>query len=82
MRPVTANARLTRVGRGTAMGAVLRRYWYPVAATAELEETPVKLVKLLGESLVVVRDRRGQLGLIGETCPHRRVSLRYGIPIT
>jgi len=62
------------------MGELLRRYWYPVAATAELDENPVKLVKLLGESLVVFRDRQGGLGLIGDTCPHRRVSLLYGVP--
>jgi len=51
-----------------------------VAATAELDENPVKLVKILGESLVLFRDRQGRLGLIGDTCPHRRVSLLYGIP--
>ena len=80
MLPVKENERLTQVGRGTAMGELLRRYWHPVAATAELDENPVKLVKLLGESLVLFRDRQGQLGLIGDTCPHRRVSLLYGIP--
>ncbi|PYM11192.1 MAG: Rieske (2Fe-2S) protein [Candidatus Rokuibacteriota bacterium] len=37
-------------------------------------------MKLLGESLVVFRDGQGRLGLIDERCPHRRVSLRYGIP--
>ena len=29
------NERLTRVGRGTPMGELLRRYWHPVAATME-----------------------------------------------
>lgn len=71
---------LTRVGPGTRMGNLLRRYWHPVAATAELERNPVKAVKLLGESLVVYRDKRGQLGLLAEACPHRRASLAYGIP--
>ena len=71
---------LTRVGPGTRMGNLLRRYWHPVAATAELERNPVKAVKLLGESLVLYRDKRGQLGLLVEACPHRRASLAYGMP--
>lgn len=31
------NERLTRVGPGTLGGELLRRYWYPVAATSEME---------------------------------------------
>src|SRR5262249_32037637 len=80
MLSVKENDRLTRVGPGTPMGALLRRYWHPVAATAQLAANPVKLVKILGESLVLFRDRQGRLGLIGDTCPHRRISLQYGIP--
>ena len=74
------NERLTSVEAGTPMGTLLRRYWYPIAASAQLDDNPVRGVKLLGESLVLFRDRRGRLGLIEERCPHRRVSLRYGIP--
>src|SRR5713101_2944237 len=74
------NERLIRVGPGTPMGTLLRRYWYPVAATAELDDNPVKAVKLLGESLVLFRDQKGRLGLLDERCPHRRVPLLYGIP--
>ena len=48
--------------------------------SAALAENPVKLIKILGESLVLFRDRQGRLGLIGDTCPHRRISLLYGIP--
>ena len=33
------NEALTRVGRGTPMGELLRRYWQPIAAVAELDET-------------------------------------------
>ena len=72
------NERLTRVGPGTPMGELMRRYWQPIAAAAELDDNPVKHVKLLGESLVLYRDRSGALGLIGDTCPHRNVSLQYG----
>jgi 5,5'-dehydrodivanillate O-demethylase len=44
------NERLTRVGAGTPVGTLLRRYWFPIAATADLDANPVKAVKLLGES--------------------------------
>ncbi len=74
------NERLTRVGPGTPMGELLRRYWHPIAGGAELEENPVKKVRILGEDLVLYRDRSGRLGLIDEPCPHRRVSMEYGIP--
>jgi len=57
----------------------MRRYWHPIAATAELDGNPVKAVKLLGESLVLYRDKRGRLGLLAEACAHRRASLAYGI---
>jgi 5,5'-dehydrodivanillate O-demethylase len=74
------NKRLTRVGPGTPMGELMRRYWQPIAAASELDENPVKHVKLLGESLVLYRDLKGNLGLIGDTCPHRNVSMIYGVP--
>ena len=80
MLKVTENERLTRVGPGTPMGELMRRYWHPIAAMAELDDNPVKPVTLLGESLVLYRDRQGRLGLIGDTCPHRRASMVYGVP--
>jgi 5,5'-dehydrodivanillate O-demethylase oxygenase subunit len=74
------NETLTRVGPGTPMGNLLRRYWYPVAATAELLARPVMPVKILGESLVLYRDKQGRPGLVGPQCPHRRMSMLFGIP--
>ena len=74
------NERLTRVGPGAPMGALMRRYWHPVAGSSELDREPTKAVRLLGEDLVLYRDRGGNLGLIQESCPHRRVNLLYGIP--
>ena len=60
---------------------MMRRYWQPIAATSELEGTTWnKRVRLLGEDLVLFKDREGRLGLITEQCPHRRASLAYGIP--
>jgi 5,5'-dehydrodivanillate O-demethylase len=74
------NNTLTRVGAGTPLGELLRRYWYPIAAVTELAHHPTKLVKILGEELVLFRDGHGKLGLIGAYCAHRRAQLVYGIP--
>ena len=73
------NDMLTRVGRGTPAGELLRRYWQPFAAVAELSaEKPIMAVRLLGEDLVVYRDKQGVYGLVGEQCPHRSASLAFG----
>ena len=74
------NEKLTHVGPGTPMGELMRRYWHPVAATVELKENATKAVRILGENLVLYKDRSGTLGLIDESCPHRRINLLYGIP--
>jgi len=74
------NEMLTRVGPGTPMGELMRRYWHPIATCQELKEKPVKAVCILGEQLTLYRDRRGRLGLIGQRCAHRRVDLKFGIP--
>ena len=70
---------LTKVGPGTPMGRLLRRYWYPVAVTSELGPDAVRPVRLLGEDFVVFRTSRGALGMVDQHCPHRGASLRYGI---
>ena len=74
------NEELTRVGPGTPMGRLLRRYWQPIAAAAQLDEKPTLAVKVLDEELVLYKDRSGTLGLLDRVCPHRRVDLSYGIP--
>jgi 5,5'-dehydrodivanillate O-demethylase oxygenase subunit len=70
---------LVRVGPGTPMGGLLRRYWFPVAASVELPRGAARGVRLLGEDLVVFRSEAGELGLLEEHCPHRRASLRLGV---
>ncbi|MFY0610430.1 MAG: aromatic ring-hydroxylating dioxygenase subunit alpha [Hyphomicrobiaceae bacterium] len=73
------NDDLTRVGPSSKAGDVLRRYWQPAALSIELDgNRPVIPVKLLGESLVLFRNERGELGLIGRHCPHRGADLCYG----
>jgi 5,5'-dehydrodivanillate O-demethylase oxygenase subunit len=74
------NDRLTRVGPGTPMGELLRRYWHPIASATELEQEPVQYVRLLGEDLVLFKSEKGDMGLIGRRCAHRNMALEYGIP--
>ena len=70
---------LTRTGPGTAMGALLRRYWIPVLQSSELSPGGrVKRVQLLGERLIAYRTPGGAPGVIGEFCPHRGASLYFG----
>ena len=62
------------------MGELMRRYWQPFAAADEIKDKWTLKVRLLGENLVLFKDRSGKLGLIAENCPHRRASFAYGIP--
>ena len=74
------NELLTRTGRGTAMGDLMRRYWIPALLSPQLAQpdcTPVR-VKLLGEDLVAFRDSTGRIGLLEEHCAHRGASLFFG----
>ncbi len=80
MLSVKENERLTHIGPGTDMGTLFRRYWHPIAGSVEMDDTPTKAMRILGEDLVLFKDRSGNLGLIQESCPHRRVNLLYGIP--
>ncbi len=74
------NELLTRVGPGTPMGELLRRYWMPLLESDELgpPDGPPRRVRLLGENLVVFRDSGGRAGLLEERCPHRGASLFFG----
>src|SRR5437762_9603890 len=70
------NELLSRVGPGTPAGELLRRYWYPLAFAQTLtEEQPTQYVRLLGEDLVLFKDKSGNVGLIADHCAHRGASL-------
>ncbi|HEY2671026.1 MAG TPA: Rieske 2Fe-2S domain-containing protein [Rugosimonospora sp.] len=73
------NETLTRVGPGTPMGEVLRRYWWPVAFDADLPRRDLRKVRLLGEDLVLYRLADGSIHLLADRCPHRGAALSYGI---
>ncbi|TAN47417.1 MAG: aromatic ring-hydroxylating dioxygenase subunit alpha [Methylococcaceae bacterium] len=74
------NELLTRIGKGTPMGDLLRQYWMPAALSTELSDcdgAPLR-VRLLGENLIAFRASSGQVGLVAEACPHRGASLFFG----
>jgi phenylpropionate dioxygenase-like ring-hydroxylating dioxygenase large terminal subunit len=75
--PQTHNATLTEVGPGTPGGEWLRRYWHPVAISSEVTARP-KRVRILGEDLIVFRDKKGRPGLVYPRCMHRGTTLFYG----
>src|SRR2546428_13956986 len=74
------NEMLTRVGPGTPCGELMRRYWHPIAATVQMEDNPVRKVRILGEDLGLLRDKSGSLGLIGPRYPHRAMHMAFAIP--
>jgi len=78
--PKDENDLLTRVGPGSAMGALMRRYWIPAAFSTQIAKPdgPPLRVRLLGENLVLFRDTQGRVGLLDEKCPHRTASLFFG----
>ena len=73
------NETISRVAPGTAAGELLRRYWHPVALAQDLtDEQPTHPVRILGEDLVLFKDKQGRVGLLADRCPHRGASLLYG----
>ena len=74
------NERLVRVGPGSPMGRLMRRYWIPVVFSRQIDKPdgPPQRVRILGEDLIAFRDSRGQVGLVDERCPHRTASLYFG----
>lgn len=79
MLTIEENQRLMQVGPGTPMGELMRRYWQPIASVAELDEQPTKQIRLMGEDLVIYKDKSGTYGVLELHCPHRRADLSYGI---
>lgn len=80
------NILVTRTGPGTPCGALLRRYWQPVALVDEFDprldprmaNRPVKAVRVMGQDLVLFKDAGGRWGLLDRDCPHRGADLSFG----
>ncbi|MBV1867034.1 MAG: Rieske 2Fe-2S domain-containing protein [Marinosulfonomonas sp.] len=71
---------LTRVGPGTPMGNLFRRFWLPALLASELTEcdgTPVR-IRILCEDLVAFRDTEGRIGIVSAYCPHKMAPLFFG----
>ncbi|MBL8305101.1 MAG: aromatic ring-hydroxylating dioxygenase subunit alpha [Rubrivivax sp.] len=79
------NERVTRIGPGTPCGALMRRYWQPLALLDEFDPRldprmagrPLKAVRLLGQDLVLFRAADGSFGLLDRDCPHRGADLAF-----
>ena len=69
---------LTHIGPGTPGGELMRRFWQPVCLSQQLSDLPLA-IRILGEDLVVFRDKAGQVGLLHRHCSHRGTSLEFGI---
>jgi len=80
MLSIEDNEILTRVGPGTPMGELMRRYWIPAVRSDELTEpdSPPLRIRLLCEDLIAFRASDGHVGLIQNACPHRGASLFFG----
>lgn len=75
--PLQEDEELTHVGPSTPGGEYMRRFWHPVAMAEQLKDKPVA-IRILGEDLVVFRDKSGAPGLVHKHCAHRRMSLEFG----
>ncbi len=78
MTAVEGSELLTRVGAGTPLGDLLRRYWQPFFVAADLTEArPIRPTRILGETLVLFIDKLGRVGLIQERCAHGGYPMIY-----
>src|SRR5690242_20883890 len=72
------DAERTHVGPDTPCGEYMRRFWQPVCFSDDLRDLPLR-VRILGEDLVAFRDQSGAVGLLELHCPHRGMSLEFGL---
>jgi phenylpropionate dioxygenase-like ring-hydroxylating dioxygenase large terminal subunit len=73
------NDLVTQTDAGTPGGKLLRSYWQPIATDEEMPIGGAPMpIKIMGEELVLFRDDRDRLGLIGLHCAHRGTDLSYG----
>jgi phthalate 4,5-dioxygenase oxygenase subunit len=72
------NELLTQTGPGTPAGEMMRRFWLPVALSADVTHAAPLPVRILSEDLVLFRDEENRVGLLQRHCPHRCTDLSYG----
>src|ERR1700737_1856086 len=74
------NEFLSQTNSGTPMGELFRRFWLPALVPSELPAPdcdPIRF-RILGEDLIAFRATNGQVGFLGQHCPHRGASLFFG----
>ena len=76
--PLLPDEEYLHVGPSTPAGEYLRRFWHPVAMSAQLDGGKPVAIRVLGENLVIFRDLDGRVGLLHKHCAHRRASLEFG----
>jgi 5,5'-dehydrodivanillate O-demethylase len=63
----------------TLMGQLLRRFWHPVALSADLKAGEARPLRIMSENLTLYRGRSGKPYLIGGRCAHRCSVLHTGV---
>ena len=76
MLTVQENQLLTQVGPGTPMGELQRRYWHPIAALDEFAERWAKPVRLLGEDLMLLKNRGVHSSRFSKSSPRSKAPSR------
>lgn len=56
----------------------LRGYWYPVCKSVQVKPGKLFGTRILGENLVLWRDKAGKLQCLEDFCPHRGARLSMG----
>lgn len=56
----------------------LREFWYPALMSDELRHNELKTIQLLGDNIVLFRDRNGAPAALDNRCPHRGALLSLG----
>ncbi len=55
----------------------LREYWYPALPAKKVRKKPLYW-NMLGDDLVLFRDKQGEMAVLSDICPHRGASLSEG----
>jgi 5,5'-dehydrodivanillate O-demethylase len=69
---------LSKTGPESLMGQLLRRFWQPVAAAAEVPRGRPLPIRVLGEELTLYRGEGGAPHLVAARCAHRCNVLHTG----
>jgi 5,5'-dehydrodivanillate O-demethylase len=79
IQPKVDKRLLHQTSADTLMGQLLRRFWQPVALSADLKASEARPLRVFGENLTLYRGRSGAPHLIGGRCAHRCSVLHTGV---